>query len=100
MKLYDEYADLRDRFEILAFHDATVGSFEELDRKLAPVIERRWKRTLPFPILLDATGATVKRLGIRSFPTHVLVDPAGKVVRGGDKLLEQKLRQARASGTD
>ena len=46
------------------------------------VIEKRWEgKTLPFPILLDATGKTVKAFGISAYPTNVLIDPEGRVVK-------------------
>lgn len=58
--------------------------------------EKLWKKPLPFPVLLDATGATTKRWGVHMFPTTVLIDPDGKLVRGGgEKLLEQKLSEPR-----
>ena len=92
MDLYDKYEAQRDRFEVLAFHDGTVKTFEELDEKMEKTIAVRWKgRSLPFPILLDASGTTVKQLGISAFPTHVLIDPDGNVVKGDEKLLEKKL---------
>lgn len=70
-----------DRFEILAFHDASVKNFAELDEKLAAVKEKHWKgRDLPFPILLDESGETVKQYGIHAFPTTILIDPDGHLV--------------------
>lgn len=70
-----------DRFEILAFHDASVKSFAELDEKLAEIKKKHWKgRDLPFPILLDASGDTVKQFGIHAFPTTILIDPEGRLV--------------------
>ena len=95
MAMYEEHEALRDRFEVLAFHDATAKSFEELDAKLARVIEKRWKgKTLPFPILLDSTGATVKAFGISAYPTTVLIDPEGKVVKGdGEQNLKAVLKR-------
>ena len=33
MSFYEKHQDERDRFEILAFHDGTAKTFEELDRK-------------------------------------------------------------------
>jgi len=94
MEFYETHKADRDRFEILAFHDKTATSFEELDEKLKPVIEKRWKgKSLPFPILLDASGATVKNYGIQGFPTIVLIDPEGRVVKGGSEaMLEEKLK--------
>ncbi len=97
MKFYEKHKADRDRYQILAFHDAKAKTFEELDEKLKPVIEKKWKgKSLPFPILLDASGATVKNYGIQAFPTLVLIDPEGRVVKGGSEaMLEEKLKQAR-----
>ena len=94
MEFYEQHKADRDRFAVLTFHDATVKSFEELDKKLKLVIEKQWKgRSLPFPILLDASGATVKRYGIQGFPTILLIDPEGHVVKGGSEtMLEEKLK--------
>ncbi len=93
MKLYEEHRDARDRFEILAFHDATVKTLAEMDAKLTRTVAEVWKgKPLPFPILLDATGKTIRELEIRAFPTLVLIDPKGRVVEGGDeKMLAKKL---------
>ncbi len=77
---YEENKGARDRFEIIAFHDASAKTFEELDAKLAPIIEEEWKgRTLPFPVLLDSTGETIRKFGVRAFPTVLLVDPEGRL---------------------
>jgi hypothetical protein len=92
--LYETHADKRDRFEILAFHDPAAKSLADLDTRLPDIRERFWKgRNLPFPILLDATGQTVKQWGIRAFPTAILIDPEGNVVVTDDplKTLEQIL---------
>ena len=97
MKLYDEFADLRERFEILAFHDPSAKTFKKLDPKLLKFRKYLWNgKDLPFPILLDSTGKTVKTYGISCFPTLILIDPDGKVVRGGsERMLEQKLEAMR-----
>ena len=102
MKLYDKYESLRDRFAVLAFHDATVKDFAELDGKLAPVIEKRWGgRSLPFPILLDPTRTTINAFGISAFPTNLLIDPEGRVVRGNaEKNLERKLEELAAAAAE
>ncbi len=79
--LYKDHADHRDKFEVVAIHDQSVKSFAELDKKLAKIKERYWQgKDLPFPVLLDATGATEKRYGIRAHPTGLLIDPDGKLV--------------------
>ena len=100
MDFYEKHKAERNRFEILAFHDATAKSFEELDKKLEKTVAEAWKgRTLPFPVLLDATGETIKRFGITAFPTTVLLDPDGKVVKNaGETTLEEKLKTARRAG--
>jgi hypothetical protein len=82
MELYDKHADKRDRFQILAFHDPRAETLRELDEKLEPIRKLHWKgRDLPFPVLLEPSGKTLERWGIRSFPTFVLIDPQGRVVR-------------------
>ncbi|MFG0283307.1 MAG: peroxiredoxin family protein [Phycisphaerales bacterium JB039] len=98
MELAEKYKSLEDRFEILAFHDASAKTLEELDEKLEPIIRDRWGgKELPFPILMDATGATIKGWGISAFPTVVLIDPDGNLVRGGgEKMLEEILAKMAA----
>jgi hypothetical protein len=96
IQLYERFQDRRDRFEILAFHDTTARSFAELDPKLAQLEKAAWQgKPLPFPILLDATGETLKRYGVQAFPTCVLIDPDGKLVGSGS---EEMLVEALESG--
>ncbi len=84
MKMYDEFKDRRKDFEILAFHDAKATDFAQLDVKLASIKSEVWGgRDLPFPILLDNTGETLRRYGVSSFPTVIVIDPKGKVVKHG-----------------
>jgi thiol-disulfide isomerase/thioredoxin len=79
---YHDHASDRDKFEVLAFHDAQATDFGQLDEKLKPIIAGPWHgRPLPFPILLDTTGETIKNFGIRAFPTVLVVDPEGHLVR-------------------
>ena len=83
-----------DRFEIVAFHDGTVKNFGELDKNLEKIKKWIWKgRDLPFPVLLDATGTTIKKYGIISFPTIILIDPKGRLVGKGSI---EKLKNALA----
>jgi len=93
MDLYEAHKDHRDKFEILAFHDASAKTFEELDQKLTTVKKSYWHgKDLPFPILLDATGETIQTYGIRAFPTTILIDPDGNLVgEAGEHELEAKL---------
>lgn len=77
---YEHHGD-DERFEILAFHDASVKSLAELDEKLVSVKKNHWGgRDLPFPVLHDNTGATIEQFGVRAFPTMILVDPEGRLV--------------------
>lgn len=93
MDLYEAHKKDRHKFEILAFHDGTVKDFKELDRNTKGPREKFWGgRDLPFPILLDATGQTIKDWGVRAFPTTLLIDPEGKLVgEAQEKDLEEKL---------
>jgi hypothetical protein len=90
---YEEHKNDRDKFEILAFHDATAKDFGELDKHLPGLREKFWHgRDLPFPILMDSTGETIKAYDIHSFPTTLLIDPDGKLVgHASEEDLEKKL---------
>jgi hypothetical protein len=76
-----------------------VKSFDELDPRLEELTAERWGgEPLPFPILLDATGETIETFGVINFPTMLLVDPEGKVVRGAnERLFAAKLEELRSS---
>jgi hypothetical protein len=91
--LYETREKDRDKFEIIAFHDGSVKEFMELDEKLVNVKKMYWRdRDLPFPVLLDSTGQTIKDYGIHAFPTTILIDPEGKLVgQAGEEQLEAKL---------
>lgn len=91
--LYEAHKKDREKFEILAFHDGTVKDFADLDKKMETPKQKFWNgRDLPFPILLDATGQTIKDWGVHAFPTTLLIDPEGKLVgQAGENALEEKL---------
>jgi hypothetical protein len=79
--LYEAHKKDRDKFAILAFHDGTVKDFAELDKNLQGPRTKYWGGSdLPFPILLDSTGQTIKDWGVHAFPTTLLIDPDGKLV--------------------
>ena len=42
----------------------------------------RRKMGLSFPLLLDTTGKVSQQYGVRSTPTHFLINAEGKVVAG------------------
>lgn len=70
-----------DKFEIIAFHENSVRGFVDLDKKLSSVKRQHWKgRRLPFPVLLDDTGDTLRRFQIGAFPTTILLDPEGRLI--------------------
>jgi thiol-disulfide isomerase/thioredoxin len=78
--LHDEFADRG--LVVIAVHDKSVKSIAELDEKIAPVRQRRWfGRDLPFLVALDGEGATTAAFGITMFPTSLLIDRDGNVVR-------------------
>src|SRR5262249_7005474 len=52
--MYEDHADHRDQFVIIAFHDSSVPTFEEMDARTKQTKASMWSgRDLPFPILLD-----------------------------------------------
>ena len=67
-------------FERIALHDKGVQTLKEFDKQTKRIKEKFWKgQDLPFPLLLDSTGQTFKQWGIEYFPTHVLIDPQGRL---------------------
>ncbi|MHC5544623.1 TlpA disulfide reductase family protein, partial [Singulisphaera rosea] len=96
IKFDEEYREFRDKFAILTFHDATARTFAELDPKMEPLAKAWWQgKPLPFPILLDASGETIARFGVRGFPEVYLIDPEGRVVELDiplERFLGEKLR--------
>jgi hypothetical protein len=98
IKFNERHAADRNRYQLFAFHEPSAKTFADLDPKMAPLKEQHWGgKDLPMPILLDASGETMKRYGISGFPTKILIDPQGRVVRGGnDKVLEEMLKKEKA----
>ncbi len=83
MKIYDEYPDQRDKFQIFAFHHDTAGkvkNISDMEAMNADNVKNLWKgRDLPFPVLLDSTGKTMKDWDIHAWPTLIIINPQGKV---------------------
>lgn len=92
MELYEQYKDKG--VVIIAVHDDSAESIEDMDRKLEKARKEIWGgRDLPFLVALDgggatpvegrdqtARGATTAAYGINSFPTQIVIDKEGKVV--------------------
>src|SRR5262249_2999786 len=96
MKLYQEHANKRDKFEILAFcidSDHDMKSLADLDRLLAPIEKHVWGgQKLPFPVLLDPTFTTSMRYGLWGYGQILLIDPNGNLVQGDEKTLVEHLK--------
>jgi thiol-disulfide isomerase/thioredoxin len=95
MKFYDAHRAQRDQFEILAIcidEDGDLQTIDEVDKKLQPIVDHVWGRTLPFPVLLDPTFKTWERYGLPGLGTVVLIDPDGKLVKGDETDLARKLK--------
>lgn len=106
MKFYEKHKDHRDKFEVLAFHEPSMADFATLDPELQKLKEKRWGgKDLPFPILLDSSGETMKSYKVQVLPTTILIDPEGKIAqievghRGGiTKTLERELAERKGAG--
>lgn len=100
VKLFDEHAQDRDRFLILAIcHNwaSEMTTMEQFDALAAPIVAEQWGgRALPFPVLIDGDGKTYDDYGVGSIPRTLLVDPDGNLVRGGNEdVLVEKLKAPR-----
>ena len=95
VQFYDRHATHRDKFEILAIciePDGEMKSLEDLDRHLKPIVKNVWHgRQLPFPLLFDASFRTCESFGIDGFG-KMLIDPQGRLVRGDEQTLAEKLK--------
>ena len=79
---YDAHAADRDKFEIVAFHDPQATDFDQLDQKLKPIIAKTSRRTAAAVSDLARYNAqAIKNFGVRAFPTVLLVNPEGQLVK-------------------
>ena len=101
MQFYDDHAEQRDRFEIVALcvdPDGDVKSLAELDQHLGPVVRHFWNgRPLPFPVLLDSSFRTCESFGVFGVGHLLLIDPQGNLVRGDSDTLAKILARDRQS---
>lgn len=96
IKFYDEHRAQRDRFEILAIcidEEGGLTSIGDLEKQLRPIVEHVWGKDLPFPVLLDPTFTTWERYGLPGLGTVILIDPEGKLVKGDETVLAEKLKR-------
>jgi hypothetical protein len=87
--------DKRKKFEIIGFCIDDLGNLstnEKLERKLQSLVKNVWNgKDLPFPLMLDNTLTTWKTYGFSGLPTELLIDPEGKLAKGGLKELAEKV---------
>ena len=85
----------RDRYVILTFHETSARNLAELEPRLVQASQAHWGgKRLPFPILLDSTGQTLKNYSVHAYPSAYLIDPEGRLVQArgrAEELLRDKL---------
>jgi thiol-disulfide isomerase/thioredoxin len=111
MKLHDQFGDKG--LVIIAVHDDSVASIDEMNSKLEPIKKELWSgRDIPFLVALDGggelpitgterltRGATHAAYGIQGWPTTVLIDPQGNVrPLHGEKLRDLLERELKPPG--
>lgn len=80
---------LRDKFEakglvVLAIHDASLKTLEEMNEKMGPVLRRVFEGDPPsIPMALDGPGEqnVFNSYGIYAVPAVILIDQQGRIVR-------------------
>jgi thiol-disulfide isomerase/thioredoxin len=100
MRFYEEHATQRDQFEIISIcidYEGELKSMADVDKALEPIVKHVWGgKSLPFPILLDPTFKTWERFGLPGLGTVVLIDPEGKLIKGDEAVLAEKLQERAA----
>jgi thiol-disulfide isomerase/thioredoxin len=69
---------------VLAVHDDSVGSIQEMDQKMAKAVKLYWHgKDLAFPTVLDGGGekGIFRAYGIGAVPALIVIDKQGRVVR-------------------
>ena len=82
VKLRDKYAD--QGLVVLAVHDASLKTLEEMNEKMGPVLRRVFEGAPPkLPMAVDGPGeqSVFHAYGIYAVPALILIDPQGRVVR-------------------
>ena len=87
-KFYEEHAADRKRFEILSIcntEQEKAVTVEAFDPLAAPLVKELWGgKQLPFLVLIDGEAKTAGVYGIQHWPTLLLIDPEGHLVKNGD----------------
>lgn len=96
-----------DKFVILTFHHSKEKSLAECKAHFDRLNAKLWKiEKFPFPIVMDATGETVRNFKVQGFPTTVLIDPSGALIEtevgagraACEKRLAEELKKADSGG--
>ena len=87
IQFWNAHANRRNEFALvticLDFREQ-MRSMAELDRRLADLRREVWKiQELPFPVVLDSSFKSIERYGLSGVGSHVLINPRGRVVKGG-----------------
>jgi ankyrin repeat protein/thiol-disulfide isomerase/thioredoxin len=81
-KLHEEFGGRG--LEVLAVHDGSLKSMDEMDEHLPDIARRYWGgKDLHLPIALDGSGdgSVFRAYGITAVPAVLLIDQEGRVVR-------------------
>lgn len=85
---------------VLEVHDHSLGTMDEVNAKMEPVLKRVFDGEPPkLPLALDGAGdeSLFEAYGIYGVPAVILIDPQGRVVRryhhAGDPQLETDVRR-------
>ncbi len=73
--------------------EGELKSVADLDKRLQPIVKNVWGKPLPFPVLLDPSFTTMERYGLPGFGTLILIDPEGKLMKGDETVLAEKLKE-------
>jgi thiol-disulfide isomerase/thioredoxin len=97
VKLRDQYKD--QGLVVLAVHDASLKTLEEMKEKMGPVLRQVFNGAPPrLPMALDGAGehSVFQAYGIDAVPAVILIDQQGRVVRryhhAGKRELEADVR--------
>src|SRR5262245_18625273 len=96
MAFYEKHAAHRDRFEILAIcidPDEEVKTIADVGRRLELIVKHVWGgKSVLFPVLLAASFQTWERYGLSGMGEVLLIDPEGRLVKGDETVLAEKLK--------